>query len=184
MMVQRQGLAGWVAMDVAALVAVVVTGCTSGDSAAPPTSALPSTSAVVTTTTPSPSTSTISDQGLAVAGAWRYYDEFNKALTSLDTKVLRSTFAGCRICGEDADRIDQAKAAGWRFEQAVFDLKNVSVTSQPDATHILVRGLLASPPLVVRNASGGVVHSSAGASGYKDFVMVRSGEAWLVQALS
>ena len=171
------------AAGVGLVVAVGLGACTSGGSPTPPTT-VPVATSVAPTTAISPTTSAMTDDAKAVAGALQYYAEFNKALQTLDTKSLRLTFTGCRICGEDADRIDQAKAAGWKFEQADFDLKDVRVTSQPDPTHILLRGLLASPPLVVRNASGGVVHSSTGASGYKDFVMVRSGEAWLVQALS
>lgn len=163
--------------------ALLVAGCTGGGNPGPPTTATPP-ATVGTWTTPPPDRSTTSDEASAVAAARRYYAEFNQALKTLDTEALRLTFTGCRICSEDADRIDQAKAAGWKFEQAVFDLKDVRVTSRPDPTHIVVRGMLASPPLVVRNASGAVVHSSTGASGYKDFVMVRSGEVWLVQALS
>ena len=187
-MVQGRGSAGWTARCAAVLIAALgaagVGGCTTGGDPSPPPSPQPSTSVVSTTSPAPPTTSAMSDDALAVTGARQYYDEFNKALKTLDTKALRLTFNGCRICGEDADRIDQAKAAGWKFEQAAFDLKDVRVTSRPDPTHILVRGQLVSPALVVRNASGGVVHSSTGASGYKDFVMVRSGEAWLVQALS
>lgn len=163
---------------------VVTAGCTTGGGTTTPTTTAVTTSSLPTSSSAAPTTTAMTDDEAAIAAAKRYFSEFTNALATRDTVALRRTFLGCRVCIEDADRIDQAKLSGWTFEKAIFDLQDVRVTSRADATHILVRGSLSSPPLVVRDAQGKVVHSSAGAVGAKDMIIVKSSTAWLVQAIS
>lgn len=62
-------------------------------------------------------TTTATDEQLAIKAIERFYDELNKAVVSLSTKEFRTTYKpGCEPCDQAANKIDSTAAAGRRFE--------------------------------------------------------------------
>ena len=147
-----------------------------------PLSTMPSSS-------PSPSTSsaapTTSDEQLAIDATRRYYDAFNAAMKTLDTSAWRLTFTqGCRVCKEDAAKVDEAKASGRTFIGGGFTFADPFVTSRPDPKRILVRATTSSPAMQVKDAAGNVVDRSDGGTGPKDFIVYQTPTGWLVEGLT
>ena len=149
-----------------------------------PTTA-PVTTPVATTTTAIPTTPAMSDDEAAMEAVRRFYREFDAALKSRDTSKLRTTFTGgCRICKEDAATIDQALVSGRTFESAESELKDIVITSRPDAIRVLVRANLTSPRLVIKDAAGKVIEDNPRQSAPKDFIVVKSNNSWLIEGVA
>lgn len=166
---------------------VAVGACTNSPPEPAPTAG--PTISTATSSASSPSTSsaapTTSDEQLAIDAARRYYDAFNTAIRTLDTPAWRQTFTqGCRVCKEDAAKIDEAKASGRTFVGGGFTFADPSVTSRPDDKRILVRATISSPAMQVKDASGSVVDRSGGGTGPKDFIVYQTPSGWLVEGLT
>ncbi len=127
----------------------------------------------------------MSDDEAAMEAVRRFYREFDAALKSRDTSKLRTTFTGgCRICKEDAATIDQALVSGRTFESAESELKDIVITSRPDAIRVLVRANLTSPRLVIKDAAGKVIEDNPRQSAPKDFIVVKSNNSWLIEGVA
>jgi len=184
--VMRRGWKTGYAVLLSVLLGLGGVGCTTQSSVSSPTTPVVVTSSTSSATvSPSSATATATnDDEAAIAAAKTYYSAFSAAFGSLDTTDLRSSFQSCKVCADDADLIDQAKASGRTFTNTNFVISGLSVLSRPDATHVMVRGTLQSPPLVVKDAQGRVVHQSSGAVGTKDFILVKTSGQWRVQGIA
>ncbi len=170
------------------VVAVLAACTTPGGTATPPTAAptaSASTSSPTATTTPTTTatTSTASDEQLAVQAVERYYAEFNKALQTRLTVDFRKTFKeGCPKCLQAANKIDGVVASGGRFEGGVITVSRLRATEVTDkiAGRKVLRGDVSSLPTRVLAARGAIVESDTGGSTERLFVLVRTGDAYLV----
>jgi hypothetical protein len=170
------------------VVAVLAACTTPGGATTPPTAAptaSASTSGPTATTTPTTiaTTSTASDEQLAIQAVERYYAEFNKALQTRRTDAFRKTFKdGCPKCLQAANKIDGAALSGRRFEGGVTTVAQFKATEPTDKIpgRKVLRGTVSSAPIKVLDASNAIVESDTGGSTDRLFVVVRTGDAWLV----
>jgi len=177
----------WLAVVAATVVAVAMAACTTGPGTIPPAGgATQSTSsAAPSTSSTTAATATTTDDDLAIAAAQKYYEAFERAIATRDTSVFRATFTvACRLCKDDAALIDAARASGQTFEGGRFTVTGLHVTSRPQPNRILVRGLVASTPITVRDATGKVLQKSDGGTGTKDFSVWFSDGVWRIEALT
>ena len=159
-------------------------GCTSGETPTSPSSA-PSSTAVAPTTTAIPTTSAMTDDEAAMEAVRRFYREFDAALKSRNTDLLRASFvAACRICREDAATIDAARSSGRTFEGGGSVLTSLAVTGAPDASRRLVRAQLTSSEIRAKDVSGKVVETSPGGQQERDYSVIKVGEKWLVESIA
>lgn len=150
--------------------------------AGPPLSTTPSSS-------PSPSTSsaapTTSDEQLAIDAVRAYYAAFNQAIATRSTSAFRAAFtASCRICKEDAAKIDDALRAGRTFEGGASTPTQLTVTSRPDPQRIMVRALVVTEAMKIRDASGKVVTDQPADRGMVDYIVKLDGAEWRVEGLA
>lgn len=165
---------------------LILAGCTQPPPLTPTTapSTSPSrTSSSATSTTASPSTN--SEDQLAIQGVERFYQELNKALTTLSTKDFRSTFKpGCEACDFAANKIDSAAAAGRKFVGGRVSVTELRVVSRSTNARVLsLQGVVTSEPIAVRDARGQVVESDPGDSGPKFFVVFKAESGWLISGV-
>ena len=157
--------------------------CTSGETPTSPPSA-PSSIAVAPTTTVIPTTSAMTDEEAAIAAAKNYYEEFNRALVTLDSTVLRALSAeDCRVCDEDREKMAGYKASGRKMVGGQASFTDVSVETRSSPSDLIVKGRLEVQPLSVVDATGKTVDSYPRATFVQRLWMIRKGDAWRVQAV-
>lgn len=138
---------------------------------------------------PSPSTSsaapTTSDEELAIDAVRAYYAAFNQAIATRSTNAFRAAFtAGCRICKEDAAKIDDALRAGRTFEGGASTPTQLTVTSRPDPQRVMVRALVVTEAMKIRDASGKVLTDQPADRGMVDYIVKLDGAEWRVEGLA
>ena len=173
------------AVVVGLVVAASLGGCTSGGSPTPPTTTVPVATSAAPTTTAVQATPAMSDDEAAMEAVRRFYREFDAALKTRNTDLLRASFVpGCRICREDAATIDAAKASGRTFEGGESFLNALVITGAPDPSRRLVRAQLTSSELRVRDAAGKVVETSPHGQQERDYSVVKIGDKWLLESVA
>ena len=158
-------------------------GCTSGETPTSPPSA-PSSTAVAPTTTVIPTTSAMTDEEAAIAAARNYYEEFNRALVTLDTHEFRAVVQpGCLVCEEDASKIESLRASGRKIVGGHTSLANPQIESRTSPSEVVVVANLGVAAMQVLDASGKIVASSTAKDVQMRLWLRKEGARWLVQAV-
>ncbi len=188
---------------VLALAGLIVAGCTNDPPPAPPTTSVtsgttaPTTTAPATTTpspptpspptpsppTPSTPTPAASDTDAAKAAAQRYIAAFNDAVKTRSTAEFRKTFiTGCKVCTEDADKVDQIVKEGRKVDGGVVSFADVQVESVTPP-HVMLSGRAGATKIVIRDASGQVVESHDEFVNQRRILMRFHQGEWLVEGI-
>ena len=149
-----------------AVVAGALAGCTGSPS--PGTSSswpAVTTSSTTTSATPSSTTTTLDAQAAlqaeAVEAVKKYYEAWNRAVVSRDSKELRGlTLPQCDPCQRDIAAIDDMKKQNQTARGGLITVARVTASPGDDAG-ILVQGQLVRAPVDLLSAAGKVVKSYA-----------------------
>ena len=130
-----------------------------------------------------PSSSSVDDEQ-AVDAVQRYYAAFNAALTSLDTKEMRTLFQpGCIVCEQDVAELDRMARAGERVTGGATSLANLSVTLRSENL-LGIRATATSAAMTIKDRSGKVLLNESAVTATKNFTVSHVDGRWVVEGIT
>ncbi|MBK8733349.1 MAG: hypothetical protein IPL93_10940 [Actinomycetales bacterium] len=185
--VMRRGWKTGYAVLLSVLLGLGGVGCTTQSSVSSPTTPVvvtPSTSTTSVTASSATPTATNDDEA-AKAAVRKFYAAFDDAIQKRETTVFRTTFTvGCRICKEDAQKIDDLARSGSTIETSATQIHELAVDQHPDAVRTLISARLTSPALVVKDAAGKVTFQSSAQTGQKSYIAIKKEGVWLIEGVT